>query len=95
MVSSTSSSTLFDGVKHKFKYRMRLVSAHFPINANIINGYKFLEIRNYLDEKYMHTINMVPDIIMEKTTVLVCPQVRYRGTHGYFEEGSQALASKL
>ena len=26
---------LFDGVEKKFIYRMRLVYAHFPINANI------------------------------------------------------------
>ena len=28
------------GVAHKFEYKMRLVYAHFPINANIINGGK-------------------------------------------------------
>merc|ERR1719424_1663455 len=38
---------LFDGVEKKFQYKLRLVYAHFPINANITNGGKTIEIRNY------------------------------------------------
>ncbi|CAE7203278.1 RPL9 [Symbiodinium microadriaticum] len=37
-------SNLFEGVAHKFEYKMRLVYAHFPINANIINGGKAGEL---------------------------------------------------
>ena len=47
---------LFDGVKHMLEYRMRLVYAHFPINDNITNGGKILEIRNYLGEKIMQLL---------------------------------------
>ena len=56
---SATCGNLFDDVKHKLKYRMRLVHAHFLINANVINGGKILEIRNYLGEKIMHTVNML------------------------------------
>merc|ERR1719356_1976017 len=31
-------NNLFDGVQKKYEYKMRLVYAHFPINATITNG---------------------------------------------------------
>merc|ERR1719366_3148 len=31
-------NNLFDGVQKKFEYKMRLVYAHFPINATITKG---------------------------------------------------------
>ncbi|CAE7307300.1 unnamed protein product [Symbiodinium sp. KB8] len=48
-------SNLFEGVAQKFEYKMHLVYAHFPINANIINGGKTMEIRNFLGEKVVRT----------------------------------------
>merc|ERR1712064_195812 len=59
---------LFDGVEKRFEYRMRLVYAHFPINANITNGGKTVEIRNFLGEKIVRTVNMLPGVICEKGT---------------------------
>merc|ERR1712100_179799 len=59
---------LFDGVEKKFRYKMRLVYAHFPINANITNGGKTVEIRNFLGEKIVRTVNMLPGVICEKGT---------------------------
>jgi len=50
---------LFDGVEKKFEYKMRLVYAHFPINASITNGGKTVEIRNYLGEKNVRVINLL------------------------------------
>merc|ERR1711904_690125 len=44
-------NNLFDGVEKKFQYRMRLVYAHFPINANITNNGTTVELRNFLGEK--------------------------------------------
>merc|ERR1712226_415776 len=58
---------LFDGVEKKFEYRMRLVYAHFPINANITNGGKTIEVRNFLGEKIVRTVNMLPGVIIEKS----------------------------
>ena len=47
---------------------MRLVYGHCPINANIINGGKLLEIRNSFGEKFVQPVNMIPGTILEKTT---------------------------
>merc|ERR1712211_182204 len=58
---------LFDGVTHKFEYKMRLVYSHFPINANIVNGGKTLEIRNFLGEKIVRTVQMLPGVSVEKS----------------------------
>merc|ERR1740127_147955 len=58
---------LFDGVEKKFEYRMRLVYAHFPINANITNGGKTVEIRNFLGEKIVRVVNLLPGVMIEKS----------------------------
>ena len=50
-------SNLFDGVNSKFEYKMRLVYSHFPINANITNGGKTVELRNFLGEKIVRTVS--------------------------------------
>jgi len=57
---------LFDGVDKKFQYTMRLVYAHFPINANITNGGKTIEIRNFLGEKIVRTVNMLEGVKVDK-----------------------------
>merc|ERR1719445_50240 len=58
---------LFDGVQHKFEYRMRLVYAHFPINATITNGGNTVELRNYLGEKRVRIVNMLPGVKIDKS----------------------------
>merc|ERR1719359_2195632 len=58
---------LFDGVEKKFQYRMRLVYAHFPINANITNNGKTIELRNFLGEKIVRTVNMLPGVKVDKS----------------------------
>merc|ERR1712137_1276346 len=59
---------LFDGVTSKFEYRMRLVYAHFPINATITNGGNTIELRNFLGEKRVRTVNMLPGVKVDKST---------------------------
>mmetsp|Transcript_37104 Transcript_37104/g.67604 ORF Transcript_37104/g.67604 Transcript_37104/m.67604 type:complete len:99 (+) Transcript_37104:3-299(+) len=46
---------------------MRLVYAHFPINANITNGGKNIELRNYLGEKIVRHVAMLPGVKVEKS----------------------------
>ena len=58
---------LFDGVTKKFEYRMRLVYAHFPINATITNGGNTVEVRNFLGEKRVRVVNMHPGVKVEKS----------------------------
>ena len=41
---------------------MRLVYAHFPINVNIEDGGKLVEIRNFLGEKRVRSVNMLPGV---------------------------------
>ncbi|KAI8029962.1 60S ribosomal protein L9-2 [Camellia lanceoleosa] len=42
---------LINGVTKGYRYKMRFVYAHFPINASITNGNKSIEIRNFLGER--------------------------------------------
>lgn len=42
---------LIKGVTKGYRYKMRFVYAHFPINASITNTNKSIEIRNFLGEK--------------------------------------------
>eukprot|EP00930_Biecheleria_cincta_P055234 TRINITY_DN4157_c0_g1_i1.p2 TRINITY_DN4157_c0_g1~~TRINITY_DN4157_c0_g1_i1.p2 ORF type:complete len:189 (+),score=41.41 TRINITY_DN4157_c0_g1_i1:60-626(+) len=60
-------ANLFEGVEKKFEYRLRLVYAHFPINANIVNGGKTVEIRNFIGEKIVRTVHMLPGVTCEKS----------------------------
>ena len=60
-------ANMIKGVRQKFQYKMRLVYAHFPINANVINGGKTVEIRNFLGEKVVRTIDMVGEATLEKS----------------------------
>merc|ERR1712194_208430 len=39
------------GVQRKFRYAMRLVFAHHPINCKITNGGKTVELRNFMGVK--------------------------------------------
>merc|ERR1711865_988122 len=59
---------MIDGVTSKFEYRMRLVYAHFPINATITNGGSTVEVRNFLGEKRVRVVNMLGDTKIEKSS---------------------------
>ncbi|KAI3706848.1 hypothetical protein L6452_24864 [Arctium lappa] len=47
-------SNLIAGVTQGFRYKMRFVYAHFPINASITNNNSAIEIRNFLGEKKVY-----------------------------------------
>ena len=53
---------LIKGVTKGFEYKMRLVYAHFPINANIEENGKLIEIRNFLGEKRVRIVRMLPGL---------------------------------
>lgn len=55
-------TNLVKGVTVGYKYKMRFVYAHFPINVNIIDedSKKFIEIRNFLGERRVRKV-LVPE----------------------------------
>ena len=59
-------SNLFDGVTKGFRYKMRAVYAHFPVNLNIGNKGEKIEIRNFLGEKRMRSCTMAPGVTIKR-----------------------------
>ncbi|BCS25621.1 60S ribosomal protein uL6 [Aspergillus puulaauensis] len=59
-------NNLIIGVTRGFKYKMRYVYAHFPINVNIEKnaetGQSDVEIRNFLGEKYVRRVVCQPGV---------------------------------
>ena len=47
---------------------MRFVYAHFPINVNIADGGKAVEIRNFLGERIIRRVRMLPGVTVENST---------------------------
>lgn len=45
------------GVTKGYRYKMRLVYAHFPVNVNIEANGKSIEIRNFLGEKRVRRVS--------------------------------------
>ncbi|KAJ9630809.1 60S ribosomal protein L9B [Taxawa tesnikishii (nom. ined.)] len=62
-------NNLIIGVTRGFKYKMRYVYAHFPINVNIEKnsetGLFEVEIRNFLGEKLVRRVSMQPGVDVE------------------------------
>ncbi len=46
---------------------MRFVYAHFPINANITDAGKEVEIRNFLGEKIVRKVKMLPGVVITRS----------------------------
>ncbi|MBA0575684.1 hypothetical protein Gogos_007064 [Gossypium gossypioides] len=55
---------LITGVTKGYRYKMRFVYAHFPINASITSGNKSIEIRNFLGEKKVPHLYLVRKVDM-------------------------------
>ena len=60
-------TNLIKGVTVGYKYKMRFVYAHFPINVNIIekNGTNFVEIRNFLGDKRVREVPIPEGVTCE------------------------------
>jgi large subunit ribosomal protein L9e len=58
---------LITGVTKGFEYKMRLVYAHFPINVNIESKGTVVEIRNFLGEKRVRVVNMLPGVTIARS----------------------------
>ncbi|CAH2352314.1 60S ribosomal protein L9-B [[Candida] railenensis] len=62
-------SNLITGVTKGYKYKMRYVYAHFPINVNVVEeeGQQFVEIRNFLGEKRVRQIKIFEGVTVEQS----------------------------
>ena len=61
---------MITGVTKGYKYKMRYVYAHFPINVNVVenDGKKFIEIRNYLGDKKVRLVPVREGVEIEFST---------------------------
>merc|ERR1719300_1370230 len=50
---------MITGVKVGYRYKMRLVYAHFPINASIVDNGKRIEVRNFVGQKKVFISDMI------------------------------------
>ncbi|KAK4284071.1 hypothetical protein QN277_000948 [Acacia crassicarpa] len=53
---------LITGVTKGYRYKMRFVYAHFPINASITKNSRSIEIRNFLGEKKVRKVEMLEGV---------------------------------
>jgi len=53
---------MMKGVTKGFRYKMRSVYAHFPINTSITENDTLVDIRNFLGEKYTRQVRMLPGV---------------------------------
>ncbi|XP_004502780.1 large ribosomal subunit protein uL6 [Cicer arietinum] len=58
---------LITGVTKGFRYKMRFVYAHFPINASITNDSKAIEIRNFLGEKKVRKVDLLDGVTIVRS----------------------------
>jgi len=53
---------MMTGVKQGFRYKMKLVYAHFPITAQVVGEGKKIELRNYIGQRTVRRIDMLPGV---------------------------------
>jgi len=59
---------MIKGVRFGYRYKMRSVYAHFPINISIQEQGSLVEVRNFLGEKYIRRVNMPKGVIAAIST---------------------------
>merc|ERR1711941_187670 len=57
------------GVTKGFRYKMKFVYAHFPVNVNISDAKDVIEIRNFLGEKVIRRIEMLEGVTVDRSEV--------------------------
>merc|ERR1711963_88142 len=55
------------GVMRGYKYKMRAVYAHFPINCAISENGTLVEVRNFLGEKFIRRVRMHDGVVCENS----------------------------
>ncbi|KAJ3909846.1 ribosomal protein L6, alpha-beta domain-containing protein [Lentinula edodes] len=60
-------SNMISGVTKGFRYKMRAVYAHFPINCIIQSDGHAVEIRNFLGEKTVRHVNMLDGVVITES----------------------------
>merc|ERR1719272_1907188 len=49
---------MIKGVTQGYKYKMRLVYAHFPINVKVVDDGHTVELRNFLGQKFVRVVKL-------------------------------------
>merc|ERR1712209_388837 len=60
-------TNLINGVTKGYKYKMRAVYAHFPINCAISENGSLVEVRNFLGEKFIRRVRMHDGVICKNS----------------------------
>ncbi|KAK2170578.1 hypothetical protein LSH36_2g16020 [Paralvinella palmiformis] len=53
---------MIKGVMKGYRYKMRSVYAHFPINITVLESNTVVQIRNFLGEKFTRNVKMMPGV---------------------------------
>lgn len=65
----THVENMMKGVVYGFRYKMKAVYAHFPINITVSENNTLVEVRNFLGEKYVRQVRMRPGVTCTNSTV--------------------------
>lgn len=60
-------NNMIKGVVYGFEYKMKFVYAHFPINASVVDNKTKIEIRNFIGEKVVRTVAMLPGVTVDQS----------------------------
>ncbi len=63
-------NNMMTGVTKGFRYKMRYVYAHFPINMNVVEDGKVVEIRNFLGEKRVRHVKLLEGVTINFSTAV-------------------------
>eukprot|EP00997_Jenningsia_sp_PLL12_P007597 NODE_4257_length_681_cov_68.403481_g3622_i0.p1 GENE.NODE_4257_length_681_cov_68.403481_g3622_i0~~NODE_4257_length_681_cov_68.403481_g3622_i0.p1 ORF type:complete len:190 (-),score=0.73 NODE_4257_length_681_cov_68.403481_g3622_i0:42-611(-) len=64
---TTHIENLIKGVRLGYRYKMRFVYAHFPVNTKITKNNTAIEIRNFLGEKIVREVDMLEGVTITET----------------------------